>query len=257
MSTESVHSNARALVSLRMTDKLAQMRDCGLFSLLLAFALVLMTLPTMAQDERDGNEKLPDTLAEGIDELSEEFPELLDITWAEYTDRDVSMWLPVSYEQTLIESLLDVVDERAAVFGVDLVPLIKAIVNSPDLFRFAAFDLPTMDSGVLSNVIVTREKMLFEFPALEVALAVQTMLPDVMTVILEPEEFEHTLYDAAYTESLTESLLNESLSLQYYIVDGKFLYVVTFTTAVDRHEYDRAISGLIMGTVVIERDEDE
>ena len=226
-------------------------------ALLLALALMLVASPGLAQDAQNVDAELPQSLIAGIDEMGNEYPELLDLSWALYTDRDVSMWLPDSYEQPLIEDMLALIDERAALLSEDLIPLIKAIANSPDLFRFAAFDLPTMESGFMSNVIVTRDQMMFAFPALTVANAMQTMLPDVMTNILAPVEYELEGYDAAYTELRTESLIGEAINLQYYVVDESYLYVVTFSTAVDEHEYARAISRLAINTFVIERDEDE
>lgn len=225
--------------------------------LMLALALLLFAFPGLAQEAQNVDAELPQTLIAGIDEFSEEYPELLDLSWALYSDREVSMWLPDTYEQPLIKDMLDLMDERAALLGEDLAPLIKAIANSPDLFRFAAFDLPTMESGFMSNVIVTREQMLFAFPALVVANAMQTLFPDVMTTILDPEEYELEGYDAAYTELRTVSVLNEAVNLQYYVVDRRLLYIVTFSTAVDKHEYARAISRLVIDTVVIERDKDD
>ena len=247
-------------LSVRLRRKIVSFAPLGTsagLGLLLALALLLLALPSLAQEAHNVGEELPPRLIAGINELAEEFPALLDLNWAQYTDRDVSMWLPDSYEQPLIEDMLDVMDERATLLGDDLVPLIKAIANSPDLFRFAAFDLPTMESGFMSNVIVTRDQMLFAFPALVVANAMQTLLPDVMTTTLEPEEYELEGYDAAYTELWTKSLINDAVNLQYYVVDKRFLYVATFSTAEDKHEYARAISRLIIDTVVIERDEDE
>ena len=251
------HSHTRSGASIWSHLAFEQISLSVWFAAILSLALLLTAFPTLAQNERTEDEETPEVLVTAIDELSEDFAELLDVTWARYSDRDVSIWLPDSFEQTLIEELLDVLDERFALLGPDLAPLVKALANSPELYRFAAFDPSTIGSGAISNVIVAREKMLFEFPALEIAKAVQNMLPEVVTTLREPEQFELALYDAAYAELLTETVLTDVISLQYHIIGDHYLYTLTLTTTLERLQLDRALSELVVSTLILERDEDE
>ncbi len=231
---------------------------------LLALALLSLILLTLArvkaQEESRQLEGLPDVLLTQIEELSEDLPELLDISWKEYKDRDVTIWLPDSFEQPVIEGKLVVLDEGSALSDPELQPLFETLVSDAEMFRFAAFDQTNAEAGHLANISVTRQPMLVQLSALVAAKTYETMLRETLAILVEPNDFELERYDAAYMVVLLPNAESpEAISFQYYIVDGFYLYVVTFggLPVPDQIEYNRAVIELALETLIFEREDSD
>ncbi len=222
------------------------------------FGLLILSsgLVAVAQEsntESDDLSKRPEIIDTEVERLSEEFPEILDIEWVEYTDRDITIWLGDTYEQTPVENLLEMAQQGIDSIAPELASYVQILQNNPDLIRFVAFDLETAPTGFVTNVIIVREKAFFDIPAMDIAEATINILPDTFEVYKEPTEFElEGFEDVATVQWSMDILTTELRSLVYIIVKDGFVYSITVSTSDDRADYDQAKAELMLQTLIIE-----
>lgn len=80
--------------------------------------------------------------------------------WEKFEGGGVELWLPESYEGLSIDEDIDVVVERLRTFGPDFEQMAQTIEQNPSMYVIWAFDSEIGDSGFLTNVAVTTEKVL-------------------------------------------------------------------------------------------------
>jgi hypothetical protein len=80
--------------------------------------------------------------------------------WEKFEGGGVELWLPETYEGGNPEQDIDVVVENLRKLGPDFERTAQMIEQNPTMFAIWAFDSQVGDSGVLTNVNVTTEKVL-------------------------------------------------------------------------------------------------
>lgn len=214
-----------------------------------------------AQDETvDEMTDMPEVLVEGIEERSENSPELLDMTWAEYSDREITLWLPESFELTLVEDLLELAQDGDEFIEPELQSIVQAVYDNPDVIRFVAMNTTGLETGVSTNIIFIREPAIvgLELEAVEMLAATVEIMPDSITVRQEAEVVELEGFGSvASAQWEFQTGLLDTVSIVYIIIDGDYYYSMNFTTTEEYIDYYQIVAELAMQTLVIDREEGE
>jgi hypothetical protein len=194
----------------------------------------------------------PEFFETELETLSEDYPEILDVEWAEYSDREITIWLEDTYEQTHVEDLLEIAQSGIGTVAPELEPYVQLLADSPDMVRFVAFDRATASADFMTNIIITRLKTIFDFSALSIAEATINNLPGEFEVYRKPIEYELEGYDVASIQWSFETSEAEIIDLVYIIAIGDIIYSVNVYTTPERVEYDQAKAKLFLQTLVID-----
>lgn len=227
-----------------------------LTSLFVLLSLVLLSgIVAFAQDTDEDMPEMPEVLVEGIEALSEEFPDVADIEWMEYSDREVTVWLPATFEQFLLEDIIDDATEGVETLSPDLAPYIQLVRNNPDLVRILAFDsTKVVETAFAEGFVAVREHVVFDMTAEEYAEASMSLLPPSIEVAQDMVTLEFENYEAVQMQWLMDMTIMEIMSSVYVIKMDDYLYTITFTTLPDVIEEKQAIFDLIMQTFFIDEE---
>ncbi len=80
--------------------------------------------------------------------------------WEKFEGEGVELWLPESYDGGNLSEDLDVVVENLRRLGPDFEPMAQVIEQNPSMYIIWAFDSEVGSSGFLSNVALTKERVL-------------------------------------------------------------------------------------------------
>ena len=212
----------------------------------LSFALSIVAT-ARAQDEPLETAEMPEALAARIDELSQDFPELLEIEWAEYSDGGIVVWLPDIFYLQSLKDIRDSADEDAA--------------HDPEDYamQFLALDTVAADEDYTMLIYITRFPWSprYNTSALEMAHLTSLVSPQEFEIQLEPVEYDLEGFDAAYSESVVSTQGGKTIVLAYFIIDADFFYTVNFGMPPEAQEINRLVFELAINTMTFERNDEE
>lgn len=176
----------------------------------------------------------PEFIATETAELLETYPELAD--WERYSDREIAIWLPDTYEAENIEQTLDLVNEGMDFLPPEDVQLVEVLTANPDYVRFIAYDYGSQSFLSIDNVLVGREPARGMSVQRYVDISLEN-LPSSADVIQDPIEVEFKNYKATYIAyNLHYPPLPKTTAIAYLVNANGYFYVINFTTTADQFE---------------------
>jgi len=158
--------------------------------------------------------------------------------WEKFEGGGVELWLPESFEGGNLDEDIDLIVEGLRSFGPDFEQMAQTIEQNPSVYILWAFDSEVGETGFLTNVNITTEKVLS-------ALTMDTYL-DAATKQLPPqfqlvERNIVQLGDYQAGRLVWESTLGgmDVKQLQYFIKDGNTIWAITYSTGAK--EYDQRL----------------
>lgn len=155
-----------------------------------------------------------------------------------FEGKGMELWLPDSFEGgKLTGDDLQIIIDRLNELGPEFEQTTQAIKNNPDLYLLWTFDGPSAETGFLTNVNVTTEKVLSAIDLDAYLDAVEKQLPpqfviksrDIVTVAGQPAgRVETDLADFGARQ------------LIYIIKHDNRIFAVTYTTASEEFDQRRA-----------------
>ena len=158
--------------------------------------------------------------------------------WEKFEGGGVELWLPESYRGGDLAEDLEVIVEILRRLGPDLEPVAQMIEQNPSMYVIWAFDSEIGDSGFLTNVAVTTEKVLSAVTLDTYLDAAAEQLPAQFQVI---ERDIITLVDYQAGRLVLEFAISgvSGKEVLYVVKDGNTMWAMTFATAAE--EFDRRL----------------
>ncbi|RPI30905.1 MAG: hypothetical protein EHM70_12765 [Chloroflexota bacterium] len=158
--------------------------------------------------------------------------------WEKFEGGNVELWLPESYEGGNLEEDIDVVVEKLKSLGPDFEQMAEMIEQNSTAFVIWAFDSEIGDSGGLTSVAVTTEKVLS-------VMTIDTYLDSAIKQL--PATFQVVERDIVSIEGYPAGRLVFGFSVSgvavkevlYTVKDGNTMWVITCGTTAE--EYDQRL----------------
>jgi len=158
--------------------------------------------------------------------------------WEKFEGEGVELWLPESYDGGDLDEDLDVVVENLRRLGPDFEQMAQIIEQNPTMYVIWAFDSEVGSSGVLSNVALTKERVLS-------AITMDTYLDAATNQF--PAAFEVTERDIVTLGDYEAGRLVIEFEIQgvggkelmYAVKDGTTMWAFVYATGAD--EFDERL----------------
>jgi hypothetical protein len=152
--------------------------------------------------------------------------------WEKFEGGGVELWLPASYEGGDLAEDLEVIVENLRRLGPDYEQMAQIVEQNPSMYAIWAFDSEVGDSGFLTNVAVTTEKVLSAVSLDTYLDAASNQLPAQFQVI---ERDIITLADYEAGRLVLEFAISgvSGKEVLYVVKDGNTMWVITFATALE------------------------
>jgi hypothetical protein len=155
--------------------------------------------------------------------------------WEKFEARGVALWLPESYEGGNLEEDIDVIVGGLRGLGPDFEQMAQIIEQNPTLYVIWAFDSKVGDSGFLTNVTVTTEKVFS-------AMTIDTYLDAAVGQL--PAQFQVVERDTVSLNGRQAGRLGIEFSISgvvgqevmYVIKDDSTMWVITYATGAAEFE---------------------
>lgn len=158
--------------------------------------------------------------------------------WEKFEGGGVELWVPESYEGASIDEDIDVIVEKLRAFGPDFEQMAQTIEQNPSMYVIWAFDSEIGDSGFLTNVAVTTEKVLSAMTLDTYLDAALKQLPAAFQVV---ERDIVALDDHRAGRLVIEFTVSGVVGkeVMYAIKDDNAMWVVTYATGAE--EFDQRL----------------
>lgn len=158
--------------------------------------------------------------------------------WEKFEGGGVELWLPESYEGGDLSQDVELIVENLRRQGPDFEQMAKVIEQNPSMYVLWAVDLEVGDSGFLTNVAVTTEKVLS-------ALTLEAYIDAAVKQF--PEQLRLIERDAVSLGSYQSGRLILEFTISgvvvkqvlYVIKEGNTVWVMTFATGLE--EFDQRL----------------
>ena len=149
--------------------------------------------------------------------------------WEKFEGGGVELWLPESYEGGNLDEDLEVVVEGLRTLGPDFTQMADLIEQNPSMFVIWAFDSEVGNSGALTSVAVTTEKVLSAITIDTYLDAALDLFPPQFQVV---ERENVTLGDYPAGRLVIEFTISGSAGkeVMYAVKDGNTMWILTFGT---------------------------
>jgi hypothetical protein len=154
-----------------------------------------------------------------------------DADWERFTAGSAEIWLPPSFVGGDLEQDLDLILDSIRAFGPDFEIMVEAIEQNPSAFVLFAVDTERVESGVMTNVNITTERVL-SFMTTELYLeSVAGLLPDPFEVLEQERIVLPEFEDASRAiGSVNFPGAPTMMQVMYVIKDGaNTVWAITFT----------------------------
>ncbi len=158
--------------------------------------------------------------------------------WEKFEGGGVELWLPESYRGGDLAEDIEVIVEILRRLGPDYEQVAQMIEQNPSMYAIWVFDSEIGDSGFLTNVAVTTEKVLSAVTLDTYLDAVARQLPAQFQVI---ERDIITLVDYQAGRLVLEFVVSglAGKEVLYVVKDGNTMWGITFATAAE--EFDQRL----------------
>jgi hypothetical protein len=155
--------------------------------------------------------------------------------WEKYEVDNVEIWLPESFEGGNLNEDIDMIVEKLRSFGPDFEHMAQLIEQNPTMIIVWAFDSEVGDSGIITTVNITTEKVIS-------AMTVNTYLDAVINQL--PVQFQVqesgivSLGDYQETGRLVVELEVPGAfirELMYVVKNGNTMWNITFATGAEEY----------------------
>ena len=158
--------------------------------------------------------------------------------WEKFEGGGVELWLPESYRGGDLAEDIEVIVEILRRLGPDYESVAQMIEQNPSMYVIWVFDSEIGDSGFLTNVAVTTEKVLSAVTLDTYLDAAAEQLPAQFQVI---ERDIITLVDYQAGRLVLEFVISgvAGKEVLYVVKDGSTMWAMTFATAAE--EFDQRL----------------
>lgn len=160
------------------------------------------------------------------------------LVWKKFESGGVELWLPESYVGGNLDEDIEFIAEKLKSLGPDFEQMAQIIEQNPSSYIIFAVDSRVGDSGFLTNMNITKEKVLSAIN-LDIYLeAMSKQLPAPFQVI-ERDIISLGNYQAG--RLVVEFTINgrDGKSLMYVIQDGNTMWCIAFGTGAE--EFDQRL----------------
>jgi len=159
--------------------------------------------------------------------------------WEKFECDGVELWLPESYEGVDLSEEVGVIIENLRRLGPDFEQMAQMIEQNPSMYVVWAFDSEVGDSGSLTNVAVTTEKVLSAVTIDTYLDAASKQLPAQFQVV---ERDIVSLGNYRAGRLVIEATISGVASkvLMYAVKDGNTMWLIVFATGAE--EFDQRLS---------------
>lgn len=154
-----------------------------------------------------------------------------DPDWSYFSAGDAGIWLPDSFIGGSLEDDLPLIADTLRAQGGDYAVLADMIEQNQSLFQLFAFDPSRGESGVLTNMNITRETVLSIFTTELYLDSVAGDLPEQFQIIEQKQVALPGIEDASRV--VTSVAMPGAAAMKqalYAVKDGNTIWMITFTT---------------------------
>lgn len=155
--------------------------------------------------------------------------------WEKFTAQGIEIWFPETFEGGDLQNDLDVIVEKLKALGPEFEAIANAIEANPSTFVLWVFNSKLGDTGYLTNVNITTEKIFSSMTLDTYIEAFSKQIPSSME-ITDQQKVMLNQYEAA--RLVVEMDVNGLIAkeLVYVIKDKNTIWAITYATSAA--EYD-------------------
>ncbi len=156
--------------------------------------------------------------------------------WKKFEATGMELWLPESFVGGNISENLDLISEQIKSLGPEYEPYLQPVLQNPSMFSLWAYDSEIGSSHYLTNIGVTTDRLSSPVPLDTYADESVSQLPDTFHL---RERDRITLNGRDARRLVIEMKLPGVTvkALMYILMDGKTVWLITYTTAPDEFEH--------------------
>jgi hypothetical protein len=152
--------------------------------------------------------------------------------WEKFTASGIEIWLPESFEGGDLENDLDVIVEKLKSLGSDFEGIAQAIEANPSTFALWVFNTKVGESGYLTNMNITTEKVLSTITLDTYVDAFKKQIPSSMS-ITDQQKVQLNQFEAVRLVVETDVYNITAKELVYIVKDQNTIWAITYATSGD------------------------
>lgn len=156
--------------------------------------------------------------------------------WKKFEATGIEIWLPESFVGGDLSEKLDLISEQAKTLGPEYESYIQTLLQNPSMFSLWAYDSDIGLSPYLTNLGITTDRLSYPVPLDTYVDESVSQLPGEMHL---RERDRVTLNGREAQRLVVEIELPNAtvMALMYLLMDGKTVWIITYTTAPDEFEH--------------------
>ncbi len=151
--------------------------------------------------------------------------------WEKFAGGKVELWLPESFDGGDLANDLDVIVDRLKSLGGSYTQLANMIEQNPSSFVLIAYDMSSGSSGFLTNVNVTKERVLSSITLNAYMEAVTSQLGTYGFTVMDQKIVQLVNHEAGRV--VIEAAALKAREVMYVIKSGNTIYAITYATGMN------------------------
>ncbi len=155
--------------------------------------------------------------------------------WKKFEGDHIEIWLPESFVGGDLSENSDLMLEQAKTLGPEYESYVQTFLQNPSMFSLWAYDSDIGLSPYLTNLGITTDRLSYSVPLDTYVDESVSQFPDEMHL---RERGRVTLNGREAQRLVVEIELPDAtaMSLMYLLMDGKTVWMITYTTGPDEYE---------------------